>query len=621
MKLKKLNKSFYDKSYYQSEKIPTRKILKTLFKYVLYYKKELYIAIVYSLLQTVFYTIGAFLVGKIIGIFFEPIIYGQKAISDFGDLNFFFYLLGLSLCFILYAIFRYLELRSYIDISYKTTQNLRKEIYHKLQNAPLYYLDTKKDGDLITLLIIDINNVSNSLFQTISGFFNSLLSLIFAIVAMNLVSSLLSLIVMPTAFLIYFSVFLYIRRSQKHFHANTQAFARLNSFVKEMLNNAKVTNVFHKQKFVHKNLKKITNDIQNISYKGDVISRSFDIFYSWISNLLILLISALCVIFYLNKTNVYGVYGFGVDDEGKATVSLIVTYIAINWSFMVPFQGFLSMSFTIQNGIASGNRIFKILDIPQMENQDSKINIKDVVGEIVFDNVYFKYQNSNKHQLLGVSFTAKPNTITAIVGPTGAGKSTIIGLISQFYNYEKGHIYLDGIELKDISNKSLIENTTMILQDCFLFNESVYENLKIVNPEANKEDVVSAAEITNANEFILNMEDSYKSIIKNNGQNISHGQKQLLNITRALVSNKKIVIFDEATSNIDSKTEMALQNSFNKLMKNKTVFIIAHRLSTVKNADNILVVNDGKIIESGPHKALLKQKGFYFNLYYSQFNK
>lgn len=256
MKLKKLNKSFYDKSYYQSEKIPTRKILKTLFKYVLYYKKELYIAIVYSLLQTVFYTIGAFLVGKIIGIFFEPIIYGQKAISDFGDLNFFFYLLGLSLCFILYAIFRYLELRSYIDISYKTTQNLRKEIYHKLQNAPLYYLDTKKDGDLITLLIIDINNVSNSLFQTISGFFNSLLSLIFAIVAMNLVSSLLSLIVMPTAFLIYFSVFLYIRRSQKHFHANTQAFARLNSFVKEMLNNAKVTNVFHKQKFVYKNLKK-----------------------------------------------------------------------------------------------------------------------------------------------------------------------------------------------------------------------------------------------------------------------------------------------------------------------------------------------------------------------------
>lgn len=206
---------------------------------------------------------------------------------------------------------------------------------------------------------------------------------------------------------------------------------------------------------------------------------------------------------------------------------------------MVPFQGFLSMSFTIQNGIASGNRIFKILDIPQIENQDGKINIKDVVGEIVFDNVYFKYQNSNKHQLLGVSFTAKPNTITAIVGPTGSGKSTIIGLISQFYNYEKGHIYLDGIELKDISNKSLIENTTMILQDCFLFNESVYENLKIVNPEANKEDVVSAAKITNANEFILNMEDSYKSIIKNNGQNISHGQKQLLNITRALVSNKK----------------------------------------------------------------------------------
>ncbi|QCZ36439.1 ABC transporter ATP-binding protein [Mycoplasma nasistruthionis] len=399
-----------------------------------------------------------------------------------------------------------------------------------------------------------------------------------------------------------------------------------------MLTNTKVTNSFDKQDIIFEQLQTITSNIRKTAYKGDVIAKSFDTLYSLISNGIILLISALAALFFFKGYNAFSVLGnitFDannvnanlINSDGSFTPGLIVMFIAVNWNFMGPFQNLLSTTFSAQVGIASTSRIFKLMQEKLPNTDHETIEINTIKGEIEFDQVYFKYNEQGlEYQLKAASFKAKPGQVVAIVGPTGAGKTTIISLLSKYYNYQKGSIKIDSQELRNISTKSLRDNMTLVLQDSFLFNESILDNLKLMNPKATKEQIIEASKLTNAHHFIMNLPNGYDTIIENNGANISQGQKQLLSLTRAILSNKSLLILDEATSNIDSNTEQIVQKAMLELMKDKTSFVIAHRLSTIKNADVILVVDNGLIIESGNHASLLAKKGFYYNLYTSQFD-
>ncbi|WP_084177995.1 ABC transporter ATP-binding protein [Mycoplasma buteonis] len=597
------------------------KTFKTLISYLKVDRKKLIIAFSFSLINTIFYIMGSFLIGMIVQKYFEPALSGD--VSTTFDLNSFIaWTIILASSFILYGIFRYLENYIYVKVAFGAGERLRNDIIIKLHKMPISFYDKNKAGNLISSLIVDVNNVANSLFQMLTQIGSALFGISIAIILLFLISSLMTLIILPISLLMFGLVILLMKKSQPYFVRVQNAFGELNAFVEEMLANTKVTNSFDQQETVFKDLKQITRKIRNSAYGGDVIARSFDTWYGLISNLIIVMIAFLAAVFYTHKIPVWGLQGLGVNPDGTARPSLIILYISISWNYIGPFQSLLNTTFSLQIGIASSTRLFKLLQIqnPNTDNQVLEFAQGEIKGHVEFKNVYFKYNPDSKyHQLKGATFSATPGQVIAIVGPTGAGKTTIISLLTKYYDYESGSILIDGKELRNIKTQNLRDNMTIVLQDSFLFNETILDNLKHANPQATMAEVISAAKLTKAHHFIMNMPNGYETMVENNGANISQGQKQLLALTRAILQNKSILILDEATSNIDSATEVVVQNAMLHLMQNKTSFIIAHRLSTIKNADKIIVIDNGYIIEQGSHDELIEKQGFYYDLYTSQF--
>ncbi|TDV24081.1 ATP-binding cassette subfamily B protein [Mycoplasmopsis mustelae] len=623
-------------------------------------RKLIWFAILFSAINSVAYIGGSFLIGYIINAFFEPLAKGALQWENFNALKFWLLLGTLVLIYLIYAAFKYLENLFYVKISFKAAGRVRNNLIAKLLKLPIAYYDHNKTGNLISSLIVDVNNIALSLYQSLTQIIAAFFSISLSILMMSLISVALTLIVVPISLLMFGGIVLLIKKSQPYFIRVQDAFGELNAFVEEMLANTKITNSFNRQALINSELKKITKKIRHIAFKGDMITKSLETIYYVISNSIILVISVISALFYLYNLSVWGVAGLGADIKGKATAALIFTYISLNWNFIGPFQQVLATVFNAQVGVAATTRVIRILNAVEPSKAAEKIRIvkiayneqkqqyqetnkkdpfgfaaykyidantqevtyKSVKGEVVFDNVYFKYNENSKHyQLKGASFKAKQGKVIAIVGPTGAGKTTIINLISKYYDYQKGSIKIDGNELKEINSEDLKDILTIVLQDSFLFNETILANLKMTNPDATTQEIEQATEMTQAHHFIQNMEKGYQTPIENNGMNISQGQRQLLSLSRAILSNRNILILDEATSNIDSSTERIVQKSMLHLMQNRTSFIIAHRLSTIKNADLILVVNDGEIIESGTHQQLLALGGFYNNLYKSQFDE
>ncbi|WP_406614731.1 ABC transporter ATP-binding protein [Mycoplasma corogypsi] len=604
------------------EHVPYKSALKTLISYLLYEKKAFVLGVIFSFINSLFYVLGSFLAGFIVTKYISPAVEASDHAKAFDAVGFSITLSCLALSFITYAIFRYLENSHYVKVAYNSGSRLRNEIIAKFHKLPLSFYDKNKTGNLISSIIVDVNNISNSMFQVLTQVTGGIFSMTLAIVILSLLSLSLTAIIVPLSLVLFGLVMLLMKKSQPHFIKVQNAFGELNAFVEEMLVNTKVTNSFDQQAYTFSKLEKITLNIRDSAYIGDTIAKSFDTLYGIISNIVIVAITGIAATFTLFNLPLVGIPGIGINENGRATAGFVITYISICWSYIGPFQQILNSTFSLQIGVASSSRLFKLTKIKTPDTSQETIELKQVNGHIVFNDVYFKYNpKSLNHQLKSASFEAKPGEVVAIVGPTGAGKTTIISLLSKYYDYEKGSITIDGNELRNIKTKQLRDNMTIVLQDSFLFNESIIDNLKIANPHATDEEIMHAAKLTQAHHFIMNMPDGYNTMIENNGSNLSQGQKQLLSITRAILSNRSILILDEATSNIDSSTEKIVQEAMLHLMKNKTSFVIAHRLSTIKNADQIIVVDDGFIIEKGSHKQLLDQQGFYYDLYTSQFKQ
>ncbi|WP_036458768.1 ABC transporter ATP-binding protein [Mycoplasma leonicaptivi] len=621
-------------------------------------KKRLYWAILFSFINVLAYIAGSFLLGFVITKFFTPLADGSLKWENFPTLNFFLTLLLLMFCYLIYGVFRYFENKIFVQVSFDCASDIRKKLTKKLLRLDISFYDRNKTGDLISTLVVDINKIAFSLNQVFSSFINAFLSILVSLISMFIVSSALTLIVIPLTLLMFGGVMLLLKKSQKHFILIQNAFGKLNAFVEETLSNTKVTNAFNQKDSIYEQLKIITKEIKDTAFKGDLIAKSFDSIYGVMSNVIILIITAIAALFYFNNWPILGVKGIAGSVDGYATSGLIVTFISLNWSFLGPFQAALGNIFGVQVGVASTSRIAQLLNEEEpikhqesvfisyikydqkqasfTETQNSDINgfyawkffnsftnkweYKSIKGIIEFNDVYFKYlKNSENYQLKNASFKAKQGQVIAIVGPTGAGKTTIINLLSKYYDYEKGNITIDGFELKNIKTSDFRKILTIVLQDSFLFNQTVLDNLKLVNPNSTFEEIQQAAKLTQAHHFIMNMPDGYNTMIENNGMNISQGQRQLISLTRAILSNHNMLILDEATSNIDSSTEKIVQEAMIHLTKGKTSFVIAHRLSTIKNADMIIVVDKGEIIECGNHNELLDNKGFYWRLYNSQF--
>ncbi|VEU74414.1 ABC-type multidrug/protein/lipid transport system ATPase component [Mycoplasmopsis citelli] len=594
--------------------------LKTVFRYLKEEKTRLLWGNLFAFLNAAFYVAGSVLIGLIVQDFFEPLVRGEITLEQFNWNKFLLYLGALAGSFIIYGFFRYFESYLYIRVCYGLGTKLRARIMNKLFKTPIKYYDQQQAGNIISIIINDINAVNDTLFQITTQLFTSLWNVILSIIVMAFVSSILTIIVFPLSIFLFFVSFIVIGKSQRYFVANQNAFGKMNGYVEEMLTNTKVTNSFDRQEQVLNGLKQITKEIRNIAFKGDTSARFFDVWFQLVSNILVLVISGLAALFFVKGIPVYGIAGFGSNPDGTASAALIVTYVSLNWNFIGPFQNLLNIVFALQVGTASSNRVFKLTELNFKPREPENIEINNIKGEVEFKNVSFKYlDHANTYQLKNASFKVKPGQVVAFVGPTGAGKTTIINLLSKFYDYNEGSILIDGNELRNIKTKMLRSHMTVVLQDSFLFNETIYDNLTLGNKNITKEQVIAAAKLTNIHHFIMTLPNDYDTLVENNGQNISQGERQLISLARAILSDKNLLILDEATSSIDSSTEIIVQNSIRHLTKNKTSFIIAHRLSTIKNADIIMVINNGEIVESGNHQELLNRKGFYYNLYHSQY--
>ena len=490
------------------------------------------------------------------------------------------------------------------SISQKALRALRKNLFEHLQTLSLSFFDRRTHGELMSRLTNDIDAINQALAQNVTQLASSILSLIGILIAMfvlNVWLALGSLTVLPIMVLI--TVFIG-RKSMVGFRNLQAQLGRLNGRVEEVLGGERVVQAFRKERTV---LDEFDKDNLAVRDAGiGAMSYAFVILplVNVMSNLSIAVVAGL---------------GGWMTVMGWITVGLVASFITYARNFVQPLRQLADLYNSIQTALAGAERVFEIMDEkPEITDKSGAISLEDIRGDVVFDHVEFSYV-PGVPVLKDMSFHAEPGQVVAFVGPTGAGKTTMINVLGRFYDIQGGSIKVDGIDIRDLNRESLRRQLGTVLQDNFLFADTVMENIRYGKLDATNEECIQAAKLANADQFITRLPQGYKTILTERGSNLSQGQRQLLAIARAVIADPRILILDEATSSVDTRTEVRIQQALLKLMEGRTSFVIAHRLSTIRKADQVLVIKDGVIVERGSHEALLAQKGFYYNLYLSQF--
>ncbi|MGG7186103.1 ABC transporter ATP-binding protein, partial [Clostridium butyricum] len=491
-------------------------------------------------------------------------------------------------------------------VSMNVTYKLRKEISHKMNKLPLKYFDTRTHGEVLSRITNDVDTVSQTLNQSLSQIITSTATVIGVLIMMLSISVLMTFVaflVIPLSGLLIMGV---VKKSQKYFKQQQKSLGSLNGHIEEIYSGHNIVQVFNGEKEAIETFTKINDDLYTSAWKSQFLSGMMMPIMSFIGNLGYV---AVCIL------------GGYLAVKKTIDVGDIQSFIQYVRSFTQPIAQLANISNTLQSTAAAAERVFEFLnEEEEVPDTSSPIKLNSVVGNVEFKNVHFGY-TEDKIIINNFSSYIKSGQRIAIVGPTGAGKSTIIKLLMRFYDINSGEILIDGHSIKDYTRNDLREIFGMVLQDTWLYNSSIFDNIKYGNFDATKEDVINAAKAAHCDEFIKALPNGYNLILNEEANNISQGQKQLLTIARTILSDPKILILDEATSSVDTRTEVLIQKAMDHLMNGRTSFIIAHRLSTIKDADIILVMKDGDIIEQGSHDELLKTDGFYAHLYNSQFDE
>ena len=482
-----------------------------------------------------------------------------------------------------------------------TMRDLRNACIEKINALPVKTLDSHPKGDILSRITNDIDAISNAMQQTFMNVISGVLMVCFAIFMMfrvNLVMTVCVLVIIPISYVIIKKI---AKISQKSFDIHQRALGELSANVTESFSGYNEIILFGKQEESVKKFEKINENIRETAYKAQFLSYLMSPLLSLLTYLSIGVVSVIGTI-----------YAIG----GVITVGQLQAFVRFIWQVNEPLTQVSQLSSQIQSALSAMDRIHEFIEYE--EEIDVEREEKEFEGNVEFKDIRFGY--GEKEVLHGVSLDAKKGETVAIVGPTGSGKTTIVNLLMRFYDPNSGSILIDGTNSKDINRSTLRDNIGMVLQDTWLFTGSIRENIRFSKPDATDAEIEQACKYANADEFISTLPEGYDTIIDEEADNISQGEKQLLTIARAILKDPKVLILDEATSSIDTKTEKNIQNAMDYLMEGRTSFIIAHRLSTIKNADKILVLKDGNIIECGNHNELMKENGFYANLYNSQFN-
>ncbi|MCI4126425.1 ABC transporter ATP-binding protein/permease [Bacillus haynesii] len=586
-------------------KTKPKEFKKTLLRLARYLKPrtfQLVLVVFAAILATLFNVISPKLLGDATSSLFASFTEGTGV--QFGFLGRITMILaGL---YLLSALFTFLQHYLMAGVAQKTIYEMRQEVNEKLTRLPLKYYDKHSHGDTLSRAVNDIDNINTSLQQALTQMITSVITIVGIIVMMLLISPVLTLVVFITVPLSMLAVRFIASFSQKHFGAQQKELGDINGHVEEMFTGHQEVKAFgHEEKAIQQ-FDEVNERLYQSGWKAQFISGLMMPMMTFIGNLGYVFVSITGGIFVLNGTLLIG----GVQ-----------AFIQYTQQFSQPLVQAAGIANTIQSAIASAERVFSLLDEEEeTEETPASIDTGILKGDVSFERVAFGY-DENVPVIRDLSLHAKEGQTIAIVGPTGAGKTTIINLLMRFYELNKGSIKVGGTEISELSREQARSMFAMVLQDTWLFNGTIRENIAYGREGATDEDIIRAAKAAYADDFIRTLPDGYDTVLGEDAQNISQGQRQLLTIARAILADPKILILDEATSSVDTRTEMNIQKAMNKLMANRTSFVIAHRLSTIKDADLILVMKNGDIIEKGSHEELLRENGFYADLYNSQFSR
>lgn len=520
------------------------------------------------------------------------------------------------LCYILSAVMSYLLAVVMMYMSQKIVYTMRKQLFEKLTSLPVGYFDKHPTGDIISHISYDVDTINSTLSNDLVQVMTSIYTVIGSLVFMwNISKPMILVFVITVPAAILFTRY----RSKKVkplFKLRSRKLGELNGYAEEMLSGCRTIQAYERENEIGGRFNKRNEDAMDAYYNADYYGATLGPSVNFINNLSISLVMILGGILYMLSQS-------GAVKAGSLFfISLggVAQFVQYSRKFAGPINEFANILHEFQSAFSAADRVFRILDEePEKEDKEGATALGETKGSVDFHDVVFGY-TKEKVILKGVSMSAEPGKTIAIVGPTGAGKTTIISLLMRFYDPDSGMITIDDKDTVDFTRKSLRHAYTMVLQDTWLFYGTIYDNIAYGREDATKEEVVSAAKAAKIHNFIESLPDGYDTVISDDGVNISKGQKQLITIARAMISDSPMLILDEATSNVDSRTEIQIQEAMNELMRGRTCFIIAHRLSTIQNCDKIIVLQKGEITESGTHDELMEKDGFYSTLYNSQFN-
>ena len=581
--------------------------MKKLISYLKPYALSIVLVFIFAVGSAAFSIVGPKILGNVTTEIFKGLmgkVQGSSNGIDFSSIaRTLFILLGL---YLVSALFSFVQTFIMTGVSQKVSYNMRKDISEKINRMPLKYFDTKTHGEVLSRVTNDVDTVSQTLNQSLSQIITSITTLIGVLIMMISISGIMTvaaLLIIPISMGLIVVV---VKNSQKYFKAQQKFLGSVNGQVEEVYSGHNIMKAFNGEERAIKEFDELNNELYNSAWKSQFLSGMMMPIMTFVGNLGFVLVSIL---------------GGWLTIKNRIEVGDIQAFIQYIRSFNQPIAQTAQIANVLQSTAAAAERVFEFLD-EEEESKDpvSPVSTEDIKGEVEFKHVHFGY-NEDKIIINDFNSKIKPGQRVAIVGPTGAGKTTMVKLLMRFYDVNDGAILIDGHDIREFNRGELRSMFGMVLQDTWLFNGSIMENIRYSKLDATDEEVIQAAKAAHVHRFVKTLPDGYNMVLNEEASNVSQGQKQLLTIARAILADPKILILDEATSSVDTRTEVLIQKAMDNLMHGRTSFIIAHRLSTIRDADLILVMKDGDIVEQGNHEELLAKNGFYANLYNSQFEE
>ena len=580
--------------------------LKRLLSYLKPRRNQLIAVFFAAILSTIFMIVGPKIMGTAITELFEG-AYGKfsgvpGAAIDFDKIG--QILLLLAGLYVLSSLFSYIQQYIMSSVAQDTVFDLREDVNQKLEKLPLKFFDGRSNGDTLSRMTNDIDTIGSTLQQSLTQFITSIITIVGIIIMMLSISPILTLISIVSLPVSIFAIGPILKRSQKHFADQQRTLGELNGHIEEMYTGHQIVKAFGHEKKSGAQFDVVNEELYDAGTKAQFISGIIMPMMFFIGNLSYVLIS---------------VVGGILVTQRAISIGDIQAFITYSKQFTQPITQTANIANIIQSTVAAAERVFELLDEEEEMKENTSVSLNRAVGTVTFEQVDFGYEENLLIQNMNINVL--PGQTVAIVGPTGAGKTTMINLLMRFYELNGGKIKIDDLDTRDMSRSDLRKNFGMVLQDTWLFNGTIKDNIAYGKNGATDEEIFEAARTAHADHFIRTLPDSYDTILNEEASNISQGQKQLLTIARAVLADPPIMILDEATSSVDTRTEVFIQKAMNRLMEGRTSFVIAHRLSTIKDADLILVMDQGQVIEQGTHSELIEKAGFYADLYNSQFTE